>query len=113
MFFVTAPLLDTTGWSAAALAQIEKIQHKERERQKKEEDMRLLQLKATSSKKRSSDEIPEQLEKRVRPKIMFYCSNHNLLFSLSLPSPVQDDGKEHGQALGGAETHREISTRAG
>ena len=68
MFFVTAPSLDTTGWSAAALAQIEKIQQKERERQKKEEDMRLLQLKATSSKKRSSDEIPEQLEKRVRPK---------------------------------------------
>ena len=63
--FVTAPSLDTSGWSAAALAQIEKIQQKERERQKKEEDMRQLQLKATSSKKRPSDEVPEQLEKRV------------------------------------------------
>ena len=57
--FVTAPSLDTSGWSAATIAQIEKIQQKERERQKKEEDMRQLQLKATS------DEVPEQLEKRV------------------------------------------------
>ena len=65
--FVTAPSLDTTGWSTSALAQLEKIHQKERERQKKEEDMRQLQLQlqATLSKKRTSDEVPEQLEKSV------------------------------------------------
>ena len=63
--FVTA--VDTAGWSASAIAQLEKIQKAEVERKRKEDEMRQLQLQAVNPPpKRSSDEPSEQLAKRVR-----------------------------------------------
>ena len=71
--------------------------------------MRQLQLKATSSKKRTSDEVPEQLEKRVKLSSSGNPSRH----SCRTPFSVQEHGEELGQALGRPETYREVSERAG
>ena len=61
-FFVTA--VDTVGWSASAIAQLEKIQKAEVEWKRKEDEMRQLQLQAVNpAPKRSSDEPSEQLAK--------------------------------------------------
>ena len=71
--------------------------------------MRQLQLRATSSNKRASDEVPEQLEKRVKSSSSGDTTRHSCqtLFS------VQEHGEELGQALGRPETYREVSERAG
>ena len=71
--------------------------------------MRQLQLKATSSKKRTSDEVPEQLEKRVKLSSSGNPSRH----SCRTPFSVQEHGEELGQALGRPKTYREIPERAG
>ena len=58
--------LDMTGWSPAAIAQVQKVQKAEAARKVKEEELRKLQLKPSSSGKRQGDTIdPEVLEKRV------------------------------------------------
>ena len=54
--------------------------------------MRQLQLQATSSKKRTSDEVPEQLEKRVTVQ--------NTVRLLPLLMSVSVSVQEHGEKLG-------------
>ena len=64
--FSSVAAVDTVGWSASAIAQLEKIQKAEAARQRKEDEMRQLQLQAVNpAQKRTSDEPSDQLAKRV------------------------------------------------
>ena len=69
--------------------------------------MRQLQLQATSSKKRTSDEVPEQLEKRVT--LQNTVRLLPLLMSVSVS--VQEHGEKLGKTLRGPEEVGEVPAR--
>ena len=86
--------VDTVGWSASAIAQLEKIQKAEAARQRKEDEMRQLQLQAVNpAQKRTSDEPSDQLAKRVSVILNQTTGAVPLLPSLSmLQFKAMEDG---------------------
>ena len=93
--------VDTVGWSASAIAQLEKIQKAEAARQRKEDEMRQLQLQAVNpAQKRTSDEPSDQLAKRVS-----VIHNQTMVAVPSSPSlstlqfkAMEDGIKQHAKA---------------